>query len=340
MKELSERLKASSEIDYIFSSVDIASKDDFEEILNLQKLAYQSEAAVYNDYGIPPLIQTLGGLQEEAKNSIILKAVEDRKIVGSVRAFGKDGTCYIGKLIVHPDYSNKGIGKKLIAAIEKCFAGFRYELFTGHLSQKNLAFYQKLGYKIFKTEKISDELQFVYMEKERSGWKMHNIRIAALDDVGTISLIHALSWKEAYKNDFSPQFLSSIQNDRWVPFFSEHIQNQRFETSLFIEDERAVGCITYGKSRDEALVDCAEIVSLYVLPVYWLQKIGYELMQFSLQRLREQGFHQVLLWVLKENKRAIRFYEKIGFVDDGATIEVPMDDKILTDLRYRLELRQ
>lgn len=168
---------------------------------------------------------------------------------------------------------------------------------------------------------------------------MYNIRIATLDDVETISHIHALSWKEAYKNDFSTQFLSSIQNDRWVPFFSKLIQNQRFETSLFIEDQRAVGCITYGKSRDEALADCAEIVSLYVLPGYWLQKIGYELMHFSLQRLKEQGFHLVILWVLKENIRAIQFYEKIGFVNEGTTIEVPMDDKILTDLRYRLELR-
>ena len=47
---------------------------------------------------------------------------------------------------------------------------------------------------------------------------MANIPIAAIDDVQTISLIHALSWKEVYKNTFSQEFLSSIQNDRWVPF--------------------------------------------------------------------------------------------------------------------------
>ena len=47
---------------------------------------------------------------------------------------------------------------------------------------------------------------------------MTKIRIATIGDVHTISLIHALSWKEAYKNNLSQQFLSSIQNDRWVPF--------------------------------------------------------------------------------------------------------------------------
>ncbi|MDD3894995.1 MAG: GNAT family N-acetyltransferase [Syntrophomonadaceae bacterium] len=145
--------------------MDIAAGGDLEEILNLQKLAYRSEAAIYNDYGIAPLTQTLEEIRDEATRCIILKAVEDRKIVGSVRAYEKDGTCYIGKLIVAPDYSNRGIGKKLMGAIEKCFEGVRYELFTGHLSEKNLALYQKLGYKSYKTIKVSEVLQLVYMQK-------------------------------------------------------------------------------------------------------------------------------------------------------------------------------
>ncbi len=155
----------SSGIKYNFPSVDIAAKGDFEEILNLQKLAYQSEAAIYNDDEIAPLVQTLQQLKEEAKFSIILKVIEDRIIIGSVRAYEKDGTCHIGKLIVHPAYANRGIGKKLMDAIEKCFGGFRYELFTGHLSEKNLAFYQKLGYQKYKTEKVNEKLQLVYMQK-------------------------------------------------------------------------------------------------------------------------------------------------------------------------------
>jgi len=69
-------------------------------------------------------------------------------------------------LIVHPEYQNKGIGKKLMAAVEKCFKRVRYELFTGHQSEKNLALYEKLGYKRFREEKINDGLRFVYLEKK------------------------------------------------------------------------------------------------------------------------------------------------------------------------------
>ena len=107
-------------------------------------------------------------LTEAIKSELtkILKVVEDRNIVGSVRAFEKEGTCHIGRLIIRPDYQNKGIGKKLMGAIEKCFEGVRYELFTGHISEKNLPFYEKLGYKRYKTEKVTDGLQFVYLEKK------------------------------------------------------------------------------------------------------------------------------------------------------------------------------
>ncbi len=155
----------SSGIKYGFPAVDIAAKGDLEEILELQKLAYRSEAEIYNDFAIQPLTQTLEELREEAKKSVIFKIVEDRRIIGSIRAFKKDGTCHIEKLMVHPDYRNKGLGRKLMEAVEKAFVKSRFELHTGHLSEKNLYFYEKLGYKKYRTVPVTGSLQFVYLEK-------------------------------------------------------------------------------------------------------------------------------------------------------------------------------
>jgi hypothetical protein len=53
--------------------VEIASIDDLTEILELQIRAYQSEAAIYNDYSIEPLIETPLGLQEQFKHKTFLK---------------------------------------------------------------------------------------------------------------------------------------------------------------------------------------------------------------------------------------------------------------------------
>jgi len=100
-----------------------AKESDLSEILSLQKKAYQSEAKIYNDFSIPPLLQTLDEIKDEFKKGIFLKAVENEKIIGSVRGNLIDSeTCYIGRLIVHPDFQNQGIGTKLMKEIEDKFS--------------------------------------------------------------------------------------------------------------------------------------------------------------------------------------------------------------------------
>ena len=142
-----------------------AQEKDIEEILNLQYVAYQSEAIIYNNFSIQPLTQTMEKAIEEFHNSVILIAVMNGKIIGSVRAFEKQGTAYIGKLMVLPAYQNRGMGKRLLQAIESEFKGNRFELFTGEKSEKNLSLYAKSGYTQFKTEEAVSGLSLIYLEK-------------------------------------------------------------------------------------------------------------------------------------------------------------------------------
>lgn len=143
-----------------------AEQKDLQEILALQYLAYQSEAALFGNKDIPPLKETIEELTEEFNKGTILKLVEDGKIIGSVRAYAKNGTAYIGKLMVHPDHRCKGYGTLLLNEIEKCFPDCRFELFTSTRSEDNIRLYQKLGYIIFDRKEITDELVFVYLEKQ------------------------------------------------------------------------------------------------------------------------------------------------------------------------------
>ena len=143
-----------------------AQKEDLEEILKLQYLAYQSEAKLFGNMDIPPLKQAIEKVYDEFQKGTILKAVDDRGgIIGSVRAYQENGTVYIGKLMVYPKMQKKGIGTKLLLEIENEYPNQRYELFTSTRSEKNIALYQKLGYEIFDEEQVTEELRFVYMEK-------------------------------------------------------------------------------------------------------------------------------------------------------------------------------
>ncbi|MBU1054729.1 MAG: GNAT family N-acetyltransferase [Proteobacteria bacterium] len=139
---------------------------DAEEVLRLQKLAYQIEAKRYNDYNIPPLKQTIAEIKEQFKTYIILKAVSEKQIIGTVRAYEEDGTCFVGKLAVLPDMQNQGIGAALMKEIEKHFTPKRFELFVGSKSDNNIHLYKKLGYNIYKTGGYDcDHIEIIYMEK-------------------------------------------------------------------------------------------------------------------------------------------------------------------------------
>lgn len=146
--------------------IEQAIKKDSETILHIQKEAFASEAEIYNDYKIAPLVQTLDELNAEFDSFLYLKAVTAAgEMVGSVRANLRNNVCFIGRLIVSPKHQNQGIGRMLMDAIEGRFpdaAGF--ELFTGGKSLKNLHLYQKLGYKIV-GEKKDGAVTLVVMEK-------------------------------------------------------------------------------------------------------------------------------------------------------------------------------
>lgn len=145
-----------------------ADKTDLETILELQKECYLSEAELHDDFDIPPLKQDIESITDEYNKGVILKAVIDNTIIGSVRGYFLNGSSYIGKLIVKNGFQNKGIGKLLMNSIESKFGySDRYELFTGFKSQKNLYLYNKLGYKEFKRDKISNKLTLVYLEKSK-----------------------------------------------------------------------------------------------------------------------------------------------------------------------------
>lgn len=154
---------------YDFPVVEIAQKQDLPEILQLQKKSFMPVAIQYGVESIPPTRQTYEEILEECfspdRPTIVLKLVLDGKIVGSVRAYEQDGTAYINKLMVDPDYQRRGYAKKLMKAIESCYGKRRKELFTGSKSEGNIKLYESLGYRIY-SEKVFDEnTTLVYMEK-------------------------------------------------------------------------------------------------------------------------------------------------------------------------------
>ncbi len=146
--------------------IEVAKLEDLGQILDLQKACYLEEAALYEDFEIPPLTQTLDSIKSDYEKEEILKIESEGKIIGSVRGFLEKETCKIGRLIVDERFRNKGLGKLLMKEIESKFdSAQRFELFTGHKSDRNLALYNKLGYAEFQKKRINAKLELIFLEK-------------------------------------------------------------------------------------------------------------------------------------------------------------------------------
>ena len=139
---------------------------DIDEILDLQYLAFQTEADMLGTRNIPALNQQYDDVLRDFNNGLMLKMISSTgRIIGSVRAFANDDYVSIGKLMVHPDHRRKGYAAKLLREVEKYYPDKRHELYTCSRSLLNIALYESVGYKQYKTVPGPDNLDMTYLDK-------------------------------------------------------------------------------------------------------------------------------------------------------------------------------
>lgn len=134
----------------VYSEVNVLTGADAGEILTLQRAAYLSEARLHGDYSIPALTQTLAELEAElADASVIALGIRSGgRLVASVRLRVRGTTAELGRLTVVPDLQGRGLGTRLLAAVDGALPAQveRIELFTGEKSTANIRLYERMGY--------------------------------------------------------------------------------------------------------------------------------------------------------------------------------------------------
>ena len=138
-----------------------------------------------------------------------------------------------------------------------------------------------------------------------------------LDEKG---YVHWKSWQETYSNMMPNDFLSNITLEKCVIMAHKQPQN----TLLLKVDGRVVGFSCYKESMNSELAN--ELIALYLLKEYHGQKLGYALLNATIKKMKNG--RDVLLWVLKGNDRAIRFYKRCGFVFTGKEKNLPFGTEI------------
>ena len=130
------------------------------------------------------------------------------------------------------------------------------------------------------------------------------------EEIAGKSLVHWQTWREAYDDLLPAEFQETMTLDRCRFFSQKYPEN----TLIAMDGKKVVGFISYGNNRDET-IQAGEIIALYVLKDYYGKGVSKQLMHAAFVALDQ--FSEIYLWVLKDNKRAIAFYQKMGFTFDG-----------------------
>jgi GNAT superfamily N-acetyltransferase len=167
------------------------------------------------------------------------------------------------------------------------------------------------------------------------------VRDADVDDARGIARVHTRTWQLAYDHVFPTERLAGIVEERRAEQWHEAIREPeaRSHTLVAAEVDRVVGFASFGPSREPVVGETtAELYAIYVLPEAWGRGIGRALMAEVLERLRHEGFTEAILWVIEDNPRTRRYYERAGWHADGGVKDEAVLDIQVRQVRYRIQL--
>ncbi|MFD5335217.1 GNAT family N-acetyltransferase [Streptomyces hawaiiensis] len=164
------------------------------------------------------------------------------------------------------------------------------------------------------------------------------IREMTLADCDRVAQIRVGGWRSAYQGLIPQSYLDglSVEEDaeRRRTYLS---QGDGSVVNLVAEGAggELVGWACHGPYREgEVLTGDAELYAIYVHPDQVGQGVGQALLTESVARCSAAGHGRLLLWVLKENDRARRFYERAGFRADGAEEPFDVEGVAVPEVRY------
>ena len=132
------------------------------------------------------------------------------------------------------------------------------------------------------------------------------IRRAMQNDARQIAEIIVEDWKNAYRGIIDDDFLDSMSVEER---YQRELQRYQIYKVAAV-NEKIMG-LTWNEIDDNDDSDC-EIIALYVKYEERKSGIGRELFLDSVEEFKSQGKKRMIIWCLKENYEARKFYEKMG----------------------------
>lgn len=166
---------------------------------------------------------------------------------------------------------------------------------------------------------------------------MTNVRVvnASAADCRAVAQIHVDAWRVAYAGIVPPDCLAALSVEQREAMWRTAVERGTPRILVARVDQLVVGWLAYGRCRDEgADQHVGEIWAIYAAPAAWSSGIGRALWEAAQLDLQEQGYRFVTLWVIRENARAMRFYQRAGFtIEAQSAKEFELGGAQITEVR-------
>lgn len=167
------------------------------------------------------------------------------------------------------------------------------------------------------------------------------VRAAIINDAEGIAHVHVEGWRFAYRDILPRVFLDTLSVESRSLQWRQGIKSPspRSSTIVATMEDRVIGFCNSGPARDsDAPHTRAELFAIYVDPSEMRRGIGSLVLDACLDKLKQEQFSDVTLWVLDSNEIGRRFYERYGWTNDGVTKTDTIGGVDVRELRYYLNL--
>lgn len=145
---------------------------------------------------------------------------------------------------------------------------------------------------------------------------MLEIRRQTDADIDEVAAVHQRTWQVAYAGIVPAEYLAGLEHEEFV---ARRRTRKHVTTLVAVVDGTIAGFASVGPYReDDGSLNPAhgELYALYVAPERWSTGAGRALLEAAGKTLAD-AYPDMRLWVLEENHRARRFYERAGLRPDG-----------------------
>ena len=140
------------------------------------------------------------------------------------------------------------------------------------------------------------------------------IRPADAGDASAIARVHVATWRTAYRGMLPDDFLAALDESHYAERWRRSLADTNSRVYVAQNADGVIGFASGGRERAGEDGYAGELYAIYVLQEAQGHGHGRGLVRAVSGGLQELGLPDMIVWVLRDNLSARRFYERLGGV--------------------------